>query len=268
MEENGKSSVTLKEACRDLEPVLRTLLTTETDIQGSYKNRVRTRRKIARWMKDPARTPEEIFYMLDPFFQSIQGSPPSAGFIPQSALAIVTLEHLAQPQQQQQQQAIDINRNPKVIEGHWEYILWMCTKYLETTSRLWCPYPLKYFVSASLTWLCDPLLCPNPYLRLEMLRLILLFEFEFEYGDSQWSYVLEGFISTMCDIKVEHLESKGLELVFNACDLIELFDILQTKKLLPCIGEKIKVQLTANESGREVVFLANIFKLLGKLAIM
>lgn len=274
MDENGtssvtineaKSSVTLKEACRDLEPVLRTLLTTETDIQGSYRNRVRTRRKIARWMKDPARTPDEIFYMLDPFFQSIQGSPPSAGFIPQSALAIVTLEHLAQPQQQQ---ANESSRNPKVIEGNWEYILWMCTKYLETTSRLWCPYPLKYFVSASLNWLCDPLLCPNPYLRLEMLRLILLFEFEFEYGDSQWSYVLEGFISTMCDINVDHLESKGLELVFNSCDLIELFDILQTKKLLPCIGEKIMSQLNANELGREVLFLVNVFKLLGKLVLM
>lgn len=272
MEENEKTSVALKEACRDLEPVLRMLLTTETDLEGD-KNRVRTRRKIARWMKDPARTPEEIFYMIDPFFQSIQGNPPSAGFIPQSALAIVTLEHLAQPQPSQQplhqqQQTIESSRNPKVIEGCWEFILWICTKYLETTSRLWCPYPLKYFVSASLNWLCDPALCPNPYLRLEMLRLILLFEFEFEYGDAQWSYVLEGFINTMCDINVEHLETKGLKLVLNACDLIELFEILQNKNLLPFIGGRIMVQLNENKKGREVIFLGNVFKLLGKLAIM
>ena len=130
-------------------------------------------------------------------------------------------------------------------------------------------------VSQVETWLCKALntdfMCPNPYIRLELFRLVRLFK-AFDHITT-WERV---FIHTISEIQPHHLYPSGNEddVIFSVEDLIyiinnvlhfdlKLQEIISSNTFRPL---KNKKQLIFNSS--ETKFLINLLQLIGVFAIM
>ncbi|CAL4104518.1 unnamed protein product [Meganyctiphanes norvegica] len=158
-----------------------------------------------------------------------------------------------------------------VIEGPWGDVLQIVIPHLqhfETFSykfRYSAEYKTKSFIA---NILCFPSMCPNPYIRLEMIGLICNLEFLHKYNHYEKGKLAEGFVTTMADISIDVIEIHLDNYLSCSIDNIQdLIDMLYDSGYLHDIGDKILLQLEQNSPGKEVYFFANLFNLIGRLSL-
>ncbi|CAL4230857.1 unnamed protein product [Meganyctiphanes norvegica] len=241
----------IQEACRTVEGDLKSYAASENRHFINQHKIV-----LYDWMCYPTRPPEHILYLISNLLESLQVPDQFDVKDFKFDLATLTLQGIAK--------RLLVTSNKMILNGAWEAVILCCIKYVNVDLN-------NRFYFADLPWIadaiCSPSLCPNPYMRLEMLT--LLWRFSLISGNKEkCCRIFTGFVDTINQVNLEHLYSEeGPDMQCSAKDILQVFTALSCSSYdVTAIGRKIHMQLEDNCFGNEVKFLANSLKLTGKLA--
>lgn len=201
---------------------------------------------ILKWLSGPGRDPQNILLFIG--FKCREMNK-----ISQTVVAMATLEHMA--------------LNNIVITGTWELIIrnvFNCVDHYASGmygSTFLCPN-LRLWL---LRILSRDKLCPNLYLRFEIMNFISLLEYD--YHPTNWQQILEGIVAVISRIKVDLLLfNPEHDTITNVLNMNYIFYKIYACKKFQCLGERIISQLDMDEYCREIHFLINLIDLVAKLA--
>merc|ERR1739838_33732 len=173
-----------------------------------------------------------------------------------------------------------------IIEGTWEEVLYELIKYTRTwdMDEEFSEIPLSdstvrirddcwmkdyYCWNWMVDTACSSVVCPNPYLRLEFFRLILLFDEKKHLFSFSGKTILTGYIECMSSINPEKLYIIMGNDLFSMRHLmlcICSLSLPKRKRIKHVIGRKVVEDLHLNQIGKEVQFVANSLKVIGMFA--
>ncbi|CAL4073838.1 unnamed protein product [Meganyctiphanes norvegica] len=123
------------------------------------------RNTVYDWICDKTCSTESIIYLLDTYLNSIEGF--STNWDAQTHVAVAILEGL-------------VCRNPEVLNGEWEKVAWIMIKYSAElhsyVEDLLSPNGVGSMTTKWINHMFSTKKCPNPCLRLELLRFMSCFD--------------------------------------------------------------------------------------------
>ncbi|CAL4211905.1 unnamed protein product, partial [Meganyctiphanes norvegica] len=212
---------------------------------------------IFNWIKDDTHLPEHIILLLDTYLNSIEEL--STNWLVQSLVSFSCLKGLAW-------------RQPKVLDKEWEKVAWIFFKYSKKLHTI-DSYDVEYmeFDAKTKDWMnyiFSPKHCPNPCLRLELLRFMNMFGM---HDDGKPRFVING----------QNLESGGFHssLISTICEIHDNYSVLSVHQVpmcsvsdLECAMDhycvKIRTLLNRDPPQSKIMKIAAILKLTKMFAVL
>ncbi|XP_069180518.1 uncharacterized protein [Procambarus clarkii] len=155
-----------------------------------------------------------------------------------------------------------------IMTGKWEDVLWNIVKLV----KHWRPDFIldnaqhsPILKSRILSLFVDPNLCPNPYLRLEMLRFIGMWPMAYLRDSTSGRKAAAGLVATSAYLDIDNLIASELEIsVYH--HLVKVWNSLNIYGHLNVVAEAAIDQVRSLIIGPEVSFLNNMLQLLMQTA--
>lgn len=164
------------------------------------------------------------------------------------------------------------------IDGTWEDVIYELLKYIRTwdihsefsvyslTSRTVKTLRDDFCWEWMIEVACSSALCPNPYLRHEFFRLILMFDPE-KIVFSNGKKIITGYVECISSINPEQLFiNMGNNLLCMRHLMASIFTLALPWRLKHLISGKVVKDLHQNRNGMEVRFVGNSLKIIGMFA--
>ncbi|XP_069161066.1 uncharacterized protein [Procambarus clarkii] len=162
-----------------------------------------------------------------------------------------------------------MRRKSVQISGRWENVIWKIVELLRNWKKEY-DLELSPVVSKSLKpWILrmfsHPSLCPNPYLRLEMLRFISMWPDKYLQDATAGQHIVTGLVDMIAYLQVDILiysESKT-NLFYH---LISVFNSLNKCGHVKAVAAAAVTQVRNLNIGKEAAFFSHILQLLNHKA--
>ncbi|CAL4212883.1 unnamed protein product [Meganyctiphanes norvegica] len=214
---------------------------------------------IFNWITDDTHIPESIIHLLDTYLNSIEGF--STNGLGQSFVSFACLKGLAW-------------RQPEILDKEWETVAWIMVKYSKELHTI--NYLTEYmeFDARTKDWMnyiFSPKHCPNPCLRLELLRLMNMFAMH--NGIKSRSDAING---RDLDTATDGFQSSLLSTI---CELHDKYSLLTVQQVPMCSASdleravgyysvEIRTVLNRGHSQSKVMIIAAFVKLTKMFALL
>jgi len=210
------------------------------------------------WLQNPNQPPEQMSILIslaeDTLYITYHNQGQEAQRASQARLGLAAAEAVAK-------------RNPENLTGSWEDVVW------RVLSLAWDWDPdldgqidmSDTFKNWFLNLLNDNSLCPNPHLRLEMIRFTEILSPDALTVDDMGERTIKGIMATCCNLELEHLMPSPSRPSLTM-PLINVLRVLHNQGYLNSIAEEANYLLQDLQVGTTARCLANLLELAGEMS--